>query len=37
MFKFAAISDAQRKEIDIWADGIIESNKKLMASGKAYF
>ncbi len=37
MFEFAEISDAQRKEIDIWADGIIESNKQLMASGKAYW
>jgi hypothetical protein len=37
MFELAAISDAQRKEINIWADRIIESNKQLMASGKAYW
>jgi hypothetical protein len=37
MFEFSDISDRQRKEIDIWADGIIESNKQLMASGKAYW
>jgi hypothetical protein len=37
MPEFAEISDTQRKEIDIWADGVIESNKQLMASGKAYW
>jgi hypothetical protein len=37
MFEFAEISDAQRKEIDIWADGIIESNKQSISSGKAYW
>jgi hypothetical protein len=37
MFEFPEISDDRRKEIDIWADGIIESNKQSMASGKAYW
>jgi hypothetical protein len=37
MSNFSEISDDRRQEIDIWADGIIESNKQLMASGKAYW
>jgi hypothetical protein len=37
VFEFSEISDRQRKEIDIWADGIIASNKQSMASGKAYW
>jgi hypothetical protein len=37
MFQFYDITDEQRHKINIWADSVIEINKELMSSEKAYW
>lgn len=37
MFQFYNITDEQRQDLNIWANSVIESNKELMSSEKAYW
>ena len=37
MFQFYDITEAQRTELNIWADSVIETNKQAMSSEKAYW